>query len=65
MTDEARALAIVAALLSGASGSIGFVGGRMSAPVPPAEVRFVALPACQPNAKTSPMLNTVSFVSKK
>ncbi len=45
MTNEARALAIVAALLSGASGSIGFVGGRMSAPVPPAEVRFVALPA--------------------
>ena len=44
MTDEARALAIVAALLSGASGSAGFVGGRISAPVPPAEVRYVHVP---------------------
>lgn len=48
MTDEARALAIVAALLSGASGSAGFVGGRISAPVPPAEVRYVTLPAPAP-----------------
>ncbi len=42
--DQARALAIVAALLSGASGSAGFVGGRASVSVPPAEVRYVQLP---------------------
>lgn len=45
MTDEARALLIVAALLSGASGSAGFVGGRISAPAPVAEVRYVTIPA--------------------
>ncbi len=55
MTDEARALAIVAALLSGASGSAGFVGGRMSAPVPPAEVRFVALPVPALPAEVEPI----------
>lgn len=40
-----RALLIVGALLSGASGSAGFVGGRMSVPAPPAEVRYVPIPA--------------------
>lgn len=45
MTDEGRALLIVAALLSGASASAGFVGGRMTAPVPPAEVRYVPVSA--------------------
>lgn len=42
MTDEARALLIAAVVLSGG----GFVGGRATAPVPPAEVRYihVALP---------------------
>lgn len=50
MTDEARALLIVAALLSGASGGAGFVGGRASAPVPPPEVRYVTIqiPAAAP-----------------
>lgn len=40
MTDEARGLLIVAALLLGG----GFVGGRVTAPAPPAEVRFVHVP---------------------
>lgn len=39
MTNEARAILIAAAILSGVSGSAGFVGGRASAPV---EVRHVA-----------------------
>jgi hypothetical protein len=34
--------------LSGASGSAGFVGGRMSVPVPPAEVRYIPIPAPAP-----------------
>lgn len=42
--DQVKALLIVAALLSGASGSAGFVGGRMSVSAPPAEVRFVQVP---------------------
>ncbi len=41
MTDELRAFLIYSAVLAGAS----FVGGRMTAPVPPAEVRYVTLPA--------------------
>ena len=44
MTDEARGLLLVAALLSGGS----FVGGRVTAPVPPPpppEVRYVLIPA--------------------
>lgn len=45
MTDEGRAILIVAALLSSVSGSGGFVAGRVSAPVPPAEVRYVTIPA--------------------
>lgn len=45
MTDEGRAILIVAALLAGAAGSAGFVGGRMTAPVPPAEVRYVTIQA--------------------
>lgn len=45
MDDQARALAIVGVLLAGASGSAGFAGGRMSAPVPPAEVRYIPIPA--------------------
>jgi len=48
MTDEARALLIVAALLSGASATTGFVGGRMSVSVPPAEVRYIPIPAPAP-----------------
>lgn len=48
MTDEARALLIVAALLSGASGSVGGVIGRVTAPVPPAEVRYVTISAPAP-----------------
>jgi outer membrane biosynthesis protein TonB len=44
VTDEARALLIVAALLSGASSTAGFVGGRMSVEAPPAEVRLVRMP---------------------
>jgi len=44
MTDEVRALLIVAALLSGASGSAGFVGGRMSVSDPPAELRLIRMP---------------------
>lgn len=46
--NQARALAIVGALLSGASFSAGGVAGRMTAPEPapsPAEVRFVPAPA--------------------
>lgn|GEM_PF-5161671 len=43
--DQARALLIVGALLSAASGGAGFVGGRASAPVLPVEVRFVHVPA--------------------
>lgn len=54
MTDEARALLIVAALLSGASGSAGFVGGRMSVPAPPAEVRYVPIPAAAALAPALP-----------
>lgn len=50
INDQARALAIVGALLASASGSAGFVGGRMSVPAPPAEVRFVYLPAPAPLA---------------
>lgn len=51
MNDQARAMLIVGALLSGASFSAGGVAGRMTAPVPaspppaPAEVRFVEVPA--------------------
>lgn len=46
--NQARALAIVGALLSGASFSAGVGAGRVTAPVPeapPAEVRFVPAPA--------------------
>jgi len=43
VTDEGRAILIVAALLSSVSGSGGFVAGRVSAPVPPAEVRYVTI----------------------
>jgi len=39
VTDEGRGLLLVAALLVG----IGFVGGRMTAPVPPVEVRCVTI----------------------
>jgi hypothetical protein len=48
--DQARALLIVGAILSGASGSAGFVGGRMTAPelAPVAEVRFVHVPVPAP-----------------
>lgn len=42
--EQARALLIVGALLSGASGSLGYVGGRMTAPAPEPEVRFVHIP---------------------
>lgn len=42
MDEQARALLIVGALLSGASSTAGFVGGRMSAPEP--EVRFIHIP---------------------
>lgn len=42
MDDQARALLIVGALLSGASGSLGYAGGRWSAPAP--EIRFVHVP---------------------
>lgn len=42
--DQARALAIVAALLSGLSGSAGFVGGRMTVPEAEPEIRFVHVP---------------------
>lgn len=48
MTDEGRAILIVAALLSSASGGSGFVAGRVSAPVPPAEVRYVRIPVPAP-----------------
>lgn len=44
MDEQARALVTVAALLMGASSSLGFVGGRMTAPEPAAEVRLVRLP---------------------
>jgi outer membrane biosynthesis protein TonB len=44
MDEQARALVIVGALLMGASSSLGFAGGRMTAPEPPAEVRLVRLP---------------------
>lgn len=57
---EARALLMVAALLSGASGSAGFVGGRISAPVPPAEVRIVTVPAPVDAAPTEPKLPAVA-----
>lgn len=58
MDDQARALAIVAAVLSSLSGSAGFVGGRMTAPSPPAEVRFVHVPAAAavaPSAEAAPV----------
>lgn len=42
--DQVRALLLTAALLSGASGSLGFAGGRISAEAPPPEVRLVRLP---------------------
>jgi len=42
--DQLRALLIVGALLSGASATSGFVGGRMSVADPPAEVRLIRLP---------------------
>lgn len=42
--DERQALLIVGLLLSGASASCGFLGGRMSVPEPQAEVRLVRLP---------------------
>lgn len=45
MNEEQRALLIVGALLSSMSGTGGFVGGRVSAPVPPAEVRVVRVQA--------------------
>lgn len=51
--DQARAIAIVGALLAGASGSAGFVGGRMTAPAPPAEVRFVHVPPPAPLAPSA------------
>jgi hypothetical protein len=44
VTDEARALLIVAALLFGAGNGTGFVGGRMSVEPPPPEVRIVRMP---------------------
>lgn len=46
--DQARAILIVAALWTGATNGASFVGGRMTAPVPPAEVRYVTLPAPAP-----------------
>jgi outer membrane biosynthesis protein TonB len=46
VTDEGKSLLIVAAILSGAS----FTGGRMTAPAPPAEVRYVAVPVPPPLA---------------
>ena len=45
MSEQARALLIYSALLLGVGGGGGFAGGRMSAPVPPAEVRIVTIPA--------------------
>ncbi len=52
MTDETRALLIVAVLLVGASGSVGGVIGRATAPVAPPVVRVVPvpLPAARPVA---------------
>jgi outer membrane biosynthesis protein TonB len=44
VTDEARALLIVAALLSGASATSGFVGGRLSVSAPAPEVRLIRMP---------------------
>lgn len=44
MNDEARAFLIVGALIASVSGSGGFVGGRVTAPLPPAEVRYVPIP---------------------
>lgn len=44
INDELKALLIVGAVLSGASATSGFVGGRMTAPEPPAEVRIVRMP---------------------
>lgn len=48
MTDEARRFLIYSAVLFCAGGGVGGVGGRMTAPVPPAEVRYVTLPAPAP-----------------
>jgi len=42
--DQLRAFLIVGALLSGTSGTGGFVGGRMSVSTPPAEVRLIRMP---------------------
>lgn len=58
MNDQARALLLVGALLSGASSSAGFVGGRMTAPVAPPEVRFVHVPPAAtlaPPAEATPL----------
>jgi outer membrane biosynthesis protein TonB len=40
MNDQAKALLFVAALFGG----VGFTGGRMTSPEPPAEVRIVRIP---------------------
>lgn len=48
MNEQARAMLIVGALLSGASFSAGGVAGRMTAPVPvptPPEIRYIPIPA--------------------
>lgn len=50
MNDQARALLFVAALFGGG----GYTGGRVTAPAPPAEVRFVYVPAPAPLAESVP-----------
>lgn len=41
--DQARAILIVAALWTGATSGASFTAGRMTAPVPPMEVRYVTI----------------------
>lgn len=57
--NQARALAIVGALISGASFSAGGVGGRLTAPAPPPQVELQVVPAASCAAgtiETAPVL---------
>lgn len=54
ISEQGKSLLIVGALLSGASAVGGFSLGRMSAPVPPAEVRYILMPAPVPEPPVCP-----------
>lgn len=52
MSEQARALAIVGALISGASFSAGVGGGRLTAPAPTPQVELQVVPAASCTAGT-------------